>query len=343
MELEKGTNISKSEELLDKSLEIYKSIGDRQGTAWIRAWQGQIFLRKGDLNKAKNKFTQAKELFESIKALQGLNLVNSLKGLMFYQQGEQKQAEEILEQAFNSSIVIGNPVVLSYCFLPLIELYIESGNRSKAQKSINDFQEFSKNTNNANVKLHESVAEAIFLKSSSRFIDKGQAQKKFLEILDEIQSARADSGQLFFFLPTLDKSFSSFVVFHLVELYLEEFKLTEDRTILLEAKQLIDNQIQNIHDQKFSPELAELSLLKVKFLIIEGEIEKAVLILEQVKQDANTNKFHRLEEKVGIEIEQIDKEFKKWDTAFPIKDRIKKVELEEYIRKAQKFLDFRSR
>ncbi|MHA2096758.1 MAG: tetratricopeptide repeat protein, partial [Candidatus Hodarchaeales archaeon] len=335
---EKTAGIDASEELLEKSLEIYQSIGDRQGTAWIIAWQGQISLQGGDLDNAKNKFTRSLELFESIRDLQGLNLVNSLRGLMFYQQGEKKQAEEILEKSFNSSIKIGNPVVLSYCFLPLTLLYIESGNRSKAEKCIHEFQVLRRSSNNSVAKLHESVAEAIFLKSSSRFIDKGKAQKKLLEILEETRIVHTDTERMFYNLPTLDKRFSSFIVFNLIELYLEEFKLTEDKKIMSEAQQLIDNHIQNVYDQKFSPELVELSLAKAKMSIVDGKIEKALAILEQVKQDANTNHFHHLEEKVDSEITQIEREFQKWDAAISVRDRIEKVQINEYLKNAQQMV-----
>ena len=69
-----------------------------------------------------------------------------------------------------------------------------------------------------------------------------------------------------------------------------------------------------MHDQKLSPELVELSSVKTKMLNVDGEIEKALVILEQVKQDARTNNFHRPEEKVDFEITQIEREFQKWDT-----------------------------
>ena len=73
-------------------------------------------------------------------------------------------------------------------------------------------------------------------------------------------------------------------------------------------------------------------------LIVDGEIEKAFGILEQVKQDANTNNFHRLEEKVGFEITQIEREFQKWDAAVSVRDRIEKVQIEEYLKEAQQMI-----
>ncbi len=335
LEFEKG-NVTKHSEFLEESLEIYQSIDAQQGMAWIFAWQGQKFLQKGDFITAQNKFSQALVLFRSISDTQGSSLVNSLIGLMFYQQGKLEQAEEILEEAFDSSVKVGNPMILSYCFLPLVFLYIESNNRSKAQECIHEFQELCKTLSNEVVKLHGSLAEAIFLKSSSRFIDKGQALQKFLKLLEDAYSENyPQSAQI---LPTSDKDFSFLVVYHIIELYLEEFKLTEDKKIMLEAQQLIDDHIHRVHDQKFSPKLVELSLLKAKMLIVDGEMTKALVILEQAKQDANTNNFHRLEERVGFEITQIEREFQKWDAAISVRDRIEKVQIEEYLKKAQKII-----
>jgi hypothetical protein len=218
-------------------------------------------------------------------------------------------------------------------------LYIESGNRSKANECIQEYQEISKKTKNEVVQLHGSLAEAIYLKSSSRFIDKGQAQKKFSKLLkDAYNEEHPQNTQI---LPTSDKSFSFLVVYHLIELYIEEFKLTEDKKILQEAQQLVDNHIQSVHDQKFSPKLVELSLLKAKLFIVDGEIEKALVILEQTRQEANINNFHRLEEKVSFEINQINREFQKWNGVIKnisVKDRIEKVRLEEYLKAIQKFV-----
>ncbi|MHA2224803.1 MAG: tetratricopeptide repeat protein [Candidatus Hodarchaeales archaeon] len=321
--------------LLDQSLEIYYSLDAKQGIAWVIAWQGQFFLQRGDFDTAKTKFSEASRLFGSIADSQGSNLVNSLIGLMFYQQGNLEKAKMMLEEAFDSSIEIGNPMILSYCVIPLILLYIESGNRSKAQKSINELQEVCRNANSDRVKVHNLVTEAIFLKSSSRFNDKAQAQNIFLELLNEDGEIHSHGSYVWL---SSDKSFSYLVITHLAELYLEEFKMSEDNNIMLEVRQLIDNQIQKVDKQKFSPELVELSLLKAKLLIVEGKIDEASKILEKAKEIAKANNFNRMEEKIKFEITRIEKEFNKWDVAISIRDRIKRVQIEEYLREVQKMI-----
>lgn len=334
LELEKG-EISSFFDLLEKSLEIYQTIDAKQGIAWITAWQGQYFLQKGDFQIARSKISQASELFGSISDLQGTNLVNSLVGLMYYQQGRLTQAKHFLEDSFKSSIEIGNPMIASYCLIPLILLYIESRNRSQAENVIQEFKELNRNSTSDRVKVHYLVAQAIFLKSSSRFYDKAQAQRILKELLNEEIQAHGSYVWL-----TSDTTFSFLIIIYLAELYIEEFKLSEDNMIMREARSLIDNHIQSVDDQKYSPELIELSLLKAKLLIIEGEIEKALEILENVRQVANTNNLHRLEEKIGLEINRIDKEFTKWDAAISVRDRIKMVEIEKYLKEVQKMQTF---
>lgn len=334
LEQEKGET-SKFFDLLAESLVIYHTIDAKQGIAWVTAWQGQFFLQRGDFDVAKTKFSQALELFRSISDSQGLDLVNSLIGLMFYQQGKSEQAEEMLEKAFDSSIKIGNPMILSYCVIPLILLYIASGNRSKAQNCISELREVCKNASSDRVKVHRLITEAIFLKSSSRFSDKAKAQNMFLELLNEDGEIQSHGSYVWL---TSDKSFSYLVITHLAELYLEEFKLSEDKKVMLEVRKLIDNQIKKVDDQKFSLELVELLLLNAKLLLVEGEIEKALKILERVKQVAKSNNFHRMEEKITFEIAQIDREFKKWDTAISVRDRIEQVQIEEYLKEAQKMI-----
>ncbi|MFQ5980838.1 MAG: hypothetical protein ACE5OZ_22095 [Candidatus Heimdallarchaeota archaeon] len=335
VEQEKG-NITKFHELWEESLDIFQSIKARQGAAWIICWQGNLLIQERNFSKAKATLIQATELFELIGDIQGLSMVNSLMGMVFYHQGNLAAAEEILEQAFDSLMKIGNLILLSYCFLPLLFLHLESEGRRKAQQRIQQVQELSRNSKNEIVELHLAIAEAMFLKSGPRFGDKALAQTKFLTLLKNVYSKKHPHSILM--VPTSDKDFLFLVVFHLVELYLEEFKLTEDKSILLEAQQLIDNHLQHVQDQEFSPKLPQLSFLKAKLLIVDGEIETALVILEQVKHEARVNNFRRLEETISVEIEQIENEFKKWDAATSIKERVEKVQLEDYVKKAQRLI-----
>ncbi|MFW9854355.1 MAG: hypothetical protein ACFFFG_04815 [Candidatus Thorarchaeota archaeon] len=319
--------------LLEASLGYFESIGAKQGMAWIFAWQGQQFLREGDLGSVNDKLTEAMELFVSISDVQGISLVNSLKGLMYYQLGELEMAEKVLEHAFDFCLSIGNPVVLSYSFLPLIQLYIESKNRSKAQNAILRFQEFARSSPNKIVQLNGSLAEAIFLKSSSRIIDRAKAQGIFFDLLNKENVPQSVSA-----LATVDKDLSFIVVFHLIELYLDEFKIAEDKTVLHEAHRLIDDQFDSKAEQCFSPTLVEFSILKAKLLIIEGEFENALSILEQIEEEAKINQFHRLEDRIKLEINKINEDFQKWDSviqSYSIKERIDKIRLEEYLKETQ--------
>ncbi|MHA2289562.1 MAG: hypothetical protein ACXABG_12320 [Promethearchaeota archaeon] len=50
-----------------------------------------------------------------------------------------------------------------------------------------------------------------------------------------------------------------------------------------------------------------------------------------------------MEEKIRSEIKQIEKEFRKWDAAISIKDRIKRTQLEEYLLAVQKMISLRQR
>ncbi|MFX1247236.1 MAG: hypothetical protein ACFFBQ_07610 [Promethearchaeota archaeon] len=335
LHLEKG-DTSQFFSLLDDSIEIYRTIDAKQGIAWVEAWQGQFFLQRGDFEKANAKFSQALILFKAINDSQGLNLVNSLIGLMYYQQGKLEQAKAILEKAFDSSIEIGNPMILSYCVIPLVLLYIESGNHLKAKKCINELKDVCKESTSDRVKVHRLITEAIFLKSSSRFSDKAQAQNILLELLDEDSEEHPHGSYVWL---SSDKSFSYLVITHLAELYLEEFKLSEDNMIMLEVRKLIDHQIQKLDDQKFSPELVELSFLKAKLLLVEGDIEEAINILEKARKIAETNNFRRMKEKIDSEVTRIDKEFKKWDAAaISVRDRIKQVQIDEYLKEVQKMI-----
>ncbi|MFW9777980.1 MAG: hypothetical protein ACFFE8_03935 [Candidatus Heimdallarchaeota archaeon] len=69
--------------LLEESLDIFKTIGAKQGMAWIYARQGQALIVDGDIPAANNKYNKALKLFKSIGDVSGVNAVNIFMSTMF--------------------------------------------------------------------------------------------------------------------------------------------------------------------------------------------------------------------------------------------------------------------
>ncbi|MFX0123398.1 MAG: tetratricopeptide repeat protein [Candidatus Hodarchaeota archaeon] len=318
-----------------QSRTLFQSINSPQGTAWILTFLGQYNLHKGDFIQARSLLEESIKLFKSIDDSQGVNLANSLLGIMYYQEGEINKAKILLESSFSSSLEIANPLILSYCFVPLIMIYLEEGNRLEAQSYFEKIDQADLDIDRSFfVEFHYGIAKAIYLKSSSRFVDKARAQEKFRELL-RIDALKVEPPLLgYFFLG----------IFHLCDLYVEEFKLSEDPAIMLEVKQLIDDYYLNVQSLGFKPKLVELSILKAKMMTIQGDVEQAIEILEDAKQIANNNDFYRLEQKVSSEITQLGNEITSWTRMLqqntPIIERIEKVRLEEYLKAVQRIVTF---
>ncbi|OLS24942.1 MAG: hypothetical protein HeimC3_18180 [Candidatus Heimdallarchaeota archaeon LC_3] len=327
IKIEKG-EFFKGDFSFEESLNIFREINNRQGQAWAILWQGQFLLQKGNLKSAKNMFLEALNLFSSIKEPQGFHITNSLIGSLYFHQGDIDSAEKLLEKSFDSLVEIADPQMLTYCVIPLLLLYAETGQRLKATNCIDLYQNKCEKSSSSRIEINRLIAKAIYLKSSTRLIDKGEAQKIFLNLLNDPNRKVMNP-----YVHT-DKSFTFFIIVSLIELSLEEFKISEDNLILEEVKQLIDNHIQK-EGSKESLEFIELELIGAKFLIIEGKLGEALNIMEKTKEIAVNNDYHYLEDKINKEIEKIDREFKKTIDS-TVKERIQRMQLEVYLQEAKK-------
>ena len=82
-----------------------------------------------------------------------------------------------MNESFTASIKLGNPMLSSYILLPFIYVNIEDGNRQIIEENLKIFEEIPKDSR---VAFHLTLCKAVFLKSSSRFIDKAEAEKLFI-------------------------------------------------------------------------------------------------------------------------------------------------------------------
>ncbi|MFW9777981.1 MAG: hypothetical protein ACFFE8_03940 [Candidatus Heimdallarchaeota archaeon] len=220
----------------------------------------------------------------------------------------------------------------------MISQYVETKNRDKAQNRLKQFEELTKGSDLKIGKIFFSLTEALFLKTSSRIIDRAKAQEKYLDLLLLINEYFPKSGRQ---LPLFIQNFSFQVIFHLVELYLDEFKITRDEMIIKRARQLIEKQYDELKTDGSYFRNVELSILRAKLLAIDGEIDEALLTLQEAKNDAKNRGFSLQEKRIDSEIGKIKGEFEKWDTVIQsssLKDRIDKLRVEEYLKETRELI-----
>ena len=314
------------EKYIDKSMEIYQKINAKQGIGWILIWKGNLHIQKGEYELARNYLDQAYVLFKKIGGKQELNVIRSLFGLIYFQKGELTESEQLLNESFSSSIKLGNPMLSSYILLPFIFVNINAGNRKFIEENLKIFEDFNKDSR---VSFHLRLGKAIFLKSSTKFYDKAKSEELFIELL---KKAKSDSNYLF---TTGNKSIKFFLTINLAEIYYLEFLISNDMEVVTEIQQLLDD-FENDNMNVKANELVEISILKSKILVVEGKIENSLNELTFAREIAIENGYIELIDQIEKETNMIHAEIDKWRSKESLLDRVKAVDMELYIKEAQK-------
>ena len=319
-------NETKFDYYLDLSFDIFKKINAKQGLGWIYLWRGNRQIQKGNYDQALDCLNHAEELFRLIGGIQELNVVKSLTGLVNFHKGKIEEAEDLLNQSFSESIKLGNPMLSSYILLPFVLVNIHLGNKYIIEKNLKLFEVINKDSR---VKFHLDLCKALFLKSSTKLIDKAKAEELFIELLHK---SKTESDNFFI---TGDKSIRFFLLINLAEIYYMEFLISNDIVVLQEIQKLFDDFNQFTTNVK-KTELIEISLIKAKLLVVEGRIPESFKELEFAKELALENDYITLNEKIEDELNMIKNQIEKWGSKSSIIERITAIDMQLYMKEAIK-------
>ena len=214
----------------------------------------------------------------------------------------------------------------SYILLPFVLVNIHLGNKYIIEKNLKLFEVINKDSR---VKFHLDLCKALFLKSSTRLIDKAKAEELFIELLHK---SKTESDNFFI---TGDKSIRFFLLINLAEIYYMEFLISNDIVVLQEIQKLFDDFNQFTTNVK-KTELIEISLLKAKLLVVEGRIPESFKELEFAKELALENDYITLNEKIEDELNMIKNQIEKWGSKSSIIERITAIDMQLYMKEAIK-------
>ena len=136
-----------------------------------------------------------------------------------------------------------------------------------------------------------------------------------------------------------DKSLEFFLTINLAEIYNLEFQISKDYKILKDIQTLF-TKFKGIKNQERTNEIIEISILKSKLLIAEDKLNDAIDELESARKLALEFDYVKLIDKIDQEIKRIYNEFDKWGSHMNIADKLRAVDLESYIKEAQKVARF---
>ncbi len=272
-----------------------RTIGNSRNLPLMLENIGLCYIMGGEFDKAEEYFEEALKLtslrqtpYVSISALYELAISK-------YSLGKMNQALELFQQAHdiathqNSPIFIFNS--LFYQFIILIEK-----DRKKALHILEELIELSEQMKHENFRKMTELANAIYLKTTSKLKNLGKAY----EILERLA---ADDNNTNFFVNMTSN-------LHLLNLMLIEAKLSKTP----ESFQELATQIQKLKRvAEESPLLTlELKHVEARFEMLMGNVERAIETLDEGIKHANEIGFVTQQNRLKKHKKEIENELLNW-------------------------------
>jgi len=358
----------------DQSLEILRhglAIAEGYDQSWaivdmllMLAW---VFMRKGDVDMALEHAQRSFNLIEETENIHDLVRVLNCLGWAYRAKGELDTSLEYLHRGLALQEEIGDQIAIGHLLNNIGYVYWLKNDLNKAldyhQRSLSLREEIKvdmdiveslsnlilvsvdqQDYNQARIYLHRIqnlhklhsedyyritslYFEALIFKQSGRMKDKARAQRLFEDIINE-------EHDLF------GIKYESMI--QLCELLLLEMKSFGDPRALVEAKNLV-HQLHSLSRNE-AAYFIEISLLESKFAVIEGDLQKAFMHLEEAQLITEEKKLTHLNLRVQKEQEILKKELESWRKLFernaPLQERLEQANVEKYIIEAKKLATF---
>lgn len=256
-------DLQEAEKHCNRSLKISEEISDSENIASISHILGDIYFNYGDYENSLKYYLSTVKFLPTLDG--SLTLLTCQVSIcnLYFEIGDQERAKDTFEQITESYKKLGTEIELTNSFydvINLIGLYVYLGDSTSAQEYLSKLQDFSSLHPYKPFQLAYLYAEGIYHKSRDRLKEKVQAVKMFKEIINNFDIR-------------FDYTIKS--MFHLVDLLLFEFKMSNDISVKNEILYYVD-QIRNFaKKQDLISYVIKSNIIEAKFFEIDGEIEKA--------------------------------------------------------------------
>jgi len=207
----------------------------------------------------------------------------------------------------------------------LITFYLDKDEKSGVNNYYNQLQIIADNSDNKHIVLYYKLAKALILKSSKRSRKKAQAEDSLQKIIED---------EIF------DHELTVLAMKHYIELLLIELKSFGEEEVFDEAVALIGKLLVIAQEQKSLTLIVETMLLRSKFALIKGDVDKANEYLEQAEINAEEYNLTALHKQVQDERAALNEDMEKWrdlvDKGASMFERIEQANMINYIKQMQK-------
>ncbi len=281
-----------------RSLKISKDLNDKFMITRILLSLGGVHAIRGELTHGIKYYKQGLELSKEYNfkvfmtfALNGLSESYRMKR-------DLERALECIEQSMGLSRELGDLRIIAFKYDSLIQILIEKGDLERARISLSELEQLNNQLKDKPVRFMYLFNKAMLLKTSSRALNRGKAEKilkKLLQIKDYSIKGRLRA------------------LINLCELLLTELRITNDLEVLDELNQFISQLLELAEKSNSYWILCETYLIQAKLSLLTFNIEKAQRFLTQARQIADRFDLTQLIVNITNEKEEIFKKLDIWE------------------------------
>ncbi|MHA2425095.1 MAG: tetratricopeptide repeat protein [Candidatus Thorarchaeota archaeon] len=281
-----------------RAIEYYNQMQDLTGTSLCFNNLGSINQTRGELDIALEYFSKSLEIRQKQDAKADIALTFINIGETEKRKGNLDEAKEFYQEGLAIYEEIGNEVYIATTQFYLIILAFEMNQVQDAEDVLDKLENLNSTVTNPRIDQQFRVAKAISLKSGKSARNKLAAQEILSEIVEEEMT---------------DHSLTTLAMIHLCELLLFELKMSDDNSLLIRINGLAEKLIEIGKDQGSFTLHAKTNILRSKIALIEGDIEKARILLAQAHITAQEKGLHLLARKITHERDLLQSQIDKWE------------------------------
>lgn len=289
---------------------------------------GRIHDNRGELDTALDYYDE--ELAVAKKAGNDHRLGRSMQNLarIHWKKNKLQKAFELYKKSLDLFQASDNVIYVPETIYNLVLLSLKLNNDEQANSMLMQLKALSESSKEKDIIFRYQLARAAQLKKSKRIIMKSKAQALFQEAADE---------------ENLSYELTTFAILNLCDLLLAEIKAYGEEEVLKDIHIYLSKLKALANREHIFPLLIESLLLQAKVHVIEGNLSKALSLLDQARVIAEEKTLNLLLSKVITEKNQLEQEYDKLQAIFQsnssIHGRLEQDKMREYLEKAQQYFN----
>ena len=309
--------LDKAFEYVEHALTLAKESNKKFTIARSLFLNASYYYFKGELDRCIMLYEQSLVLFKELNNKYFISSILNSIAEAYRMKGETERALECSEQAVAQNIEIGNLKKAATAYDNLIHILIEKGDLERAQEKLDQLEQMKNELNDKEINLTYLVNKALLLKTSSRALNRGEAEKILKRVLEE------------------DKRYEAkiIVLLNLSELLLIDLQMTGDLEVLNDINSYITQLLDITEKSRSYWVLGETYLLQAKLALIALNLKKARRLLTKGQQIADNHGLGLLAMKISNEHDELLKQLEMWEklkeSKAPLAERMELSQLNE--------------